>query len=168
MNNSFYLAKYAKRLAAKVQAHNELDAMVNEWFPKIRSALEPWVGQKVSLITGGKPYKLQKLIDSLNLPNDFQKQILVSFDRYSAKVTFKNCVSIPDDSYQSAETVVYLGDMQMQNGLVLGDLRYTFTPYKTDYTVEKVILARQQVEDAKKALSDALSALHPFGEHDNN
>lgn len=167
-----YEAKMANRLAAKVQAHNQLGAMINEWHPKIKAVLEKWVGQKVSLVTGGKPVKLKQEIEALGWTNYYSgngnigtKQIIVSFDLYSAKAHYSVSINCFNDGSQRAEQAVYLGDML--NGLILKDLHYDFTPFKTDYLVEDVIAARKVVKDAEMALSDAKHNLYPFPEHDN-
>lgn len=169
MQNKFpYEQKMANRLAAKVAARNQTNALVNEWFPKILAVVTPWVGQKVSLVTGGIPHKLKTQIEALGLPSHWEKQIRISFDTYSAKVWAKVCVNYNAGEYsgnEHAEETAYLGDME--NGLILKNLKYTFEPRKTDYTVEGVKEKRKAYEAAKKASDDARSALYPFGEHDN-
>jgi hypothetical protein len=161
MNHS---AIYAARLENKVKAHNLLGQLVNEWQPKIKQALLPWVGQKVSLVTGGKPVKLKLDLSALEMPDAFDSFIRVSFDQYSAKVHYRTCVTHPVGGTNYAETCVYLGDMEGAN---LKDLHYEFTPYPTDYTVDKIITARLAFKAAEEKLSAARSALHPFGEHEN-
>lgn len=163
-DNQFYINRNAKRLETKVAGRNQLNAAINLWFPKIREMLLPWVGQKVSLVTGGKPHKLVKAIQDLQLPNDHNFQIQIRFERYSAQVWFRNCICIKDDTAIYSEQTVYLGDM---DGANLKDLHYTFEPWRTNYTVESINAARKALKDAEKAVSDAKSALYPFSEHDN-
>jgi hypothetical protein len=142
--------------------------MVNEWLPKIKTVLEKWVGQEVSLITGGKPVKLKAELEALGMPNERANQIIVSFDTYSAKVQFRTCVLIGSESRPTEQTC-YLGDME--NGLILKDLHYQHETFKTDYNKEYVIKARKALKDAEeavnKALSKARSALYPFSVNDN-
>ena len=159
-----YEAKQANRLAAKVAAHNQVNQLANEWWPKIAAVLKPWVGKKVSLVTGGKPHKLKAELDALNMPSDWAKQIIVSFDTYNAKIHFKSSVSIADDGNQNAEQTVYFGDMDGEN---LKHLRDNLEPFKTDYSVDAVKSARDAFKVAEKAFSDARSALYPFGEREN-
>jgi hypothetical protein len=167
-----YEAKMANRLAAKIQAQNQLGTMINEWHPKIKAILEKWVGQKVSLVTGGQPVKLKQEIEALGLPNYHAgngnigtKQITVSFDLYSAIAHYSVSINCFHDGSQRAEQTVCLGDLL--NGLILKDLHYDFKPFKTDYWIEGVLAARKAVKDAEDALSNAKSSLYPFPEHDN-
>jgi hypothetical protein len=166
VKNQSYEIKMLNRLTARVAARNQVNALLNLWHPKIQEVLKKWIGQKVSLVTGGKPAKLKAELDALGLPSDWRCQIIISFDRYSAKVHYKVSVSIMGEGDQNAEAMVYLGNMT--NGLILTDLSYEFVPYRVDYTVTAVQDALAKVKDAEKALDQAKGALYPFGEHDNN
>ena len=167
-NRTNYANKMELRLTCQVNARNQVNQMANEWLPKIKTVLEKWLGQKVSLITGGKPVKLKAELEALGMPNELAKQIIVSFDTYSAKVQFRICVSIGRES-RSTEQTCYLGDME--NGFVLKDLHYQHETFKTDYNKEDVIKARnalnKALKDADEAVSKARYALYPFSEHDN-
>jgi phosphotransferase system IIB component len=163
-----YANKMELRLTCQVNARNQVNQMANEWLPKIKTVLEKWLGQKVSLITGGKPVKLKAELEALGMPNELAKQIIVSFDTYSAKVQFRICVSIGSES-KSTEQTCYLGDMA--NGLILNDLHYQHKTFETNYNKEDVIKARnalnKALKDADEAVSKARYALYPFSEHDN-
>lgn len=165
MSNISHTQKMANRLEAKVMAQNQLGLLVNEWTPKIRAVLANWVGKKVSLATGGKPIKLKAELDALGMPSEWRKQIIISFGSFTAKAEFRVSVGVLDDGNRSAEMAVYLGNM---DGLILKDLSHEFTPTRTDYNVAEVKAARQKFQEAEKAFSNARSALHPFGEHDNH
>ena len=167
MNQISHEQKMLNRLTAKVEAQNQLGLLINEWQPKIRAVIEKWVGQKVSLITGGKPVKLKVELDALNMPSDWRKQIIVSFGQHSAKVDFRisHFIEGKEGANASVEGACYLGDM---SGLILKDLHYEFVPWKTDYTVAAIQAARVTYKDAQKLADTAKSALYPFGEHDNN
>ena len=163
-----FLNKMERRLTCQVNARNQVNQMINEWLPKIKAVLQPWIGQKVSLVTGGKTAKVREQLNQLGLPSERQKQITVSFDNYTAKAFFRVGVSIGDQS-KSAEETCYLGDLI--NGFVLKDLHYEHSTYKTNYDKEDVIKARKALKDAEEAfssvISSARSALYPFSEHDN-
>jgi hypothetical protein len=156
--------KMERRLTCQVNARNQVNQMANEWLPKIKTVLEKWVGQKVSLITSGEPVKLKAELEALGMPNEWAKQISVLFNSYTARVWFKVCVSIGDES-NTAEETCYLGDVT--NGLILKDLNYQHKTFKTDYNKEDVIKARKVLKDAEEVVSKARSALYPFSEHNN-
>ena len=80
-----FLNKMERRLTCQVNARNQVNQMINEWLPKIKAVLQPWIGQKVSLVTGDKTAKVREQLNQLGLPSERQKQITVSFDNYTAK-----------------------------------------------------------------------------------
>ncbi len=163
MNNISYDTKWANRLAAKIVAQNAANALANFWQPKVRAMLEKWVGQKVQLVTGGKPVKLKAELDALNLPHDFKNQVIVSFGTYSVKIDCKVFASVNGEN-ATMEAVAYLGDM---DGLYLKDLRYAHEALRVDFSVDEVKQNRANYEAARKAFEAARSKLAPFGEHDN-
>lgn len=158
-----YKIQSANKTAAKVAAQNLLGKAINEYHNTIRAFLFKWIGQKVSLATGGRPHKLKAELETLNLPHYPRLRICLDFGNYNIHSTVM-VDAVVNGEYQTAEGCDYFANVM--DG-VLKDMNYNFNPWRTDYTVEEIQCKRNEFKIAQKAFEDARSALYPFGEHDN-
>lgn len=148
-------------LAAKVRAVNTANAYANMLFVKLKKFFTPYVGKEILLNDGGLRASIKK--DFEPLPNTDGISVYRHTSDYSLAYTVKTCESIEGGCLcVYHETTVYVGKV---DGKVLESLEASFEA-KCDYTAADVEAKRQALRAAQKALSDAQSALYPFGEYD--
>lgn len=155
------------RLENKITARNKVNALARLLTPSIRTALAPFVGQKIILASGGFASKFAKAVGALALPSSTSAHCYISSGHgYSVTANFR--VSVSNEAGTSyGEVTVYLFDLS--NGvLVQNDAYLTHTDHlHTDFTAASILRAREEVKAARSALQAAESALCHFGEHDN-
>jgi len=159
---------YDTALAAKIAARNEVNRIANESFADAAKALEPFVGQKVCKVNGTLLEKVKKALPPTISANGSGPHSWYSTGHgYSIVLNIKTCTSAKTKGdYQNAhyaEAGLYLADIS--DGF-LAKIRSEVPSWKTDYTEEYVIEARQEAEKADKAKRDAESKIHYFGMYD--
>jgi hypothetical protein len=147
-------------LETRVKGVNKANAFANELWPRLVAVFAPFVGQKIEKVDGPLLAKIQKLVDALNLPNG-DIHVYRHVSNYSLAYTVKTCECTNGIAHYFEQTL-YIG--KMNNG-VLVELK-ELEPFKTDYTAENVLKAREAYKVAKEAADKAQSALYPFGEYD--
>lgn len=151
-------------LDAKVAAVNNANRYVIEIYPKLREIFKPFVGQRVVKADGYLFAKIDKLLPKF--PSGNGLHVYLRHSGYSiawAVKTYENYTKNGGDYAIYHEATVYVGDMR--DGVLL-DL-YGEPDLFTSYSAAVVEARREAYRKAKAAASDALSALHPFGEYDN-
>ena len=150
-----------EHLAARVRGVNNANRYAVEVvYPQLVAVFTPLVGQKIEKVDGSLLAKYESLLPKFEDGNVLH--VYRHRSNYSLAWVVKTCESVPPHGCTYHETVVYIGEMS--NGV----LTKICDPLKAkcNYTVEEVVEARKVHEAAKKKASDALSALHPFGEYD--
>lgn len=147
------------KLAARVKAYNRAAEVAADLFPKMRAALEPWVGRQVIKADGEL---LKKFGESLpELPSG------VGIRAYRTSSNFSLAWTI--DTWETGEEfTVYEGMTIYVGNLRDGILESLYDKWDRPpvQTVEDVLTKRAAFKEVEKAYSAAKSALHPFGEHD--
>ena len=147
-------------LEAKVAAVNRANAAANELYPQMVAIFSPLVGRRLDKASGGFYDKIKKLLPVL--PNTQQLQIFRSSSNYALGFTVKTCELNPPHGCFYHEVGVNIGSMT--HG-VLTDMQ-TYSPRRSDYTVEEVLDLRAQYIVKKNAAQQAYSAINEFGEYD--
>lgn len=150
-------------LEAKVSAVNKSRALGNKLFPILSAMFSPFVGQKVFKADGTLLKKHQDAVESLNLPYDSEINVYRHASDYNLAWTIQARVQDDKGSSRYDSITVYIGGIS--NG-VLKEM-CTEPNYKTNYTAEEVLEARENLKKAKAAVSQAEGKLYPFGEYDN-
>lgn len=152
-------------LVAKVKARNLVNKELIERVPAMIEALKPFIGLPVLKVDGTL---LKKVNDALpELPNTVAISGWYSARCYSIYVCFKSCVW---------EGLAH-GCVYQEESYCIGELATTILKaeqrpidlsfYRTDWTVEEVEKARENVRKAEDALSEAKRPLYHFGMHDS-
>lgn len=155
-------------LVAYVKAVNAAHAYAMKLFPMLTDIFRPWVGKQIETKGGPLLAKVDKLLPTF--PSTHALQVFRHVTRYSLAWTVKACevAEDPDEprygTAQYYEVTVYIGDMS--NG-VLTKLceSYQQPPnWRSDFTVEGVLAAREAAKKAKALYDEAESKCYPFGE----
>lgn len=160
-------------LEAKVAAVNLANQVAVELFPKLKAALEPFVGSQVYKADGDLMKKVESALPELprrdlvlNGSNAANVHVFRGRSDYSLYWTVKTSCNYPSGNSGARATYhevsVYVGNVR---GQILESLYESFTP-EPKYTVEGVQAARVAYAEAKKKADAAKSALGPFGEYD--
>ena len=156
-------------LVAKVAARNLLSQLINTWDGKLKAVFQPFLNQKVSLVTGGKPVKVKEALEKLQLPNTPEIQIFVTCDEYAPHARFRVCKCFTYGNHESGccymEQTISLGAIRNN---ILTEIYGPYTTEREDFTVEFVLATRKALREAQEAVSKAQSALDMFGIHDNH
>ena len=149
-------------LDAHVRAVNRAHAAANEWRPKLIEAFEPYLGCKIEKADGSLLAKVKKVVDDLKLPYGNSLSIHRSLRSNYILFFTVRAGEVADGRSYNREVSLYIGEM------ICGVLTKMceMTEFRTDFTPEKVLAAREAYKQAKKLADDAESALHPFGEYD--
>ena len=143
--------------AAKVKAVNRANKEAIKLYEQLAPIFAPLVGQQV-MMKGGLLAKFQKLLPEL--PNTSSLSIHRHLSDYYLGWTVKTSEMVDDTSCLYHEVTVQIGTL---NHGVLESITSPFTG-RTDWTLEEIEKKRETFRAADKALSDARSALYPFGE----
>jgi len=149
-------------LEAKVEAKNRLYVAYNNLVSACIAAFTPFVGQKV-MKADGLMKKFADLVPKAPSP-DFH--VYLNRSNYTLgwiiniDVTyfFRN----GDQRSHRDEICLYIGDLK--NGVLTKTL--DFKPLEYGFSVEKILVARERFNKAKKEFDAAKSALGSFGEYD--
>ncbi len=160
--------KYNTPLEAKVGERNAVNQAVIDMWPVAINALRPFVGEKIlnqGFIKSGK------LIKALpQFPNTPALSVYISASQYGLRLDVKTCGVYKDRHGEHhcacyAESSWHLADVDGYNLGKINELPPT--GLRTDYKVEEIQKAREELKTAEKAASAARSQLSHFGEHDN-
>lgn len=148
-----------EKLAAKIKAVNLANATANRIKPHLTEIFKEFVGRRItkkdhSLLANVKEH----LPASINDPNIW---IDMPTAEHFLCWAVRASVGYSDIYVSYHELNVYIGSIENHVLVSLSDQ----TPFRTDYTLEEIIAKRQALADAKKALSQAQSALYPFDEY---
>ena len=148
-------------LEARVKGVNAANAFANELYPRLVSVFGSFIGEKITKVDGDLMQKVVKGIESLAFPNTVKISVYRYRSDYSIVYVVKTCEQVDGIAYYH-ESSVYVGEMS--NGVLT---KLCNPPaLKTDYNADVVAGLRVKHEAAKKAASEAESALFPFGEYD--
>lgn len=147
-----------QKLASKVNARNQVNALSNEKQLAIRTALLPFIGQKVRLKAGGTTAKLDAALAPF-VSNDRCARIWFCVRCYAIEARFEVVV---DGTRQE-----YGCDLGRVENNVLTQLRDQ-QALRTDWTAEEVEKAREDALAAREAMHTAEFAFRHFGTHDHN
>jgi hypothetical protein len=121
----------ALRLAAKVEATNNVYRTANEFYVKLAAVFAPLVGQKVLTADGNVLAKYAKLMPVL--PHGTRLRMWKQTSNYNLSWGISGNAQAGEISMY-AEVSLYIGDL---NGGVLTKL-YPAPEFRTDYTVTEV------------------------------
>lgn len=159
------MKKHTSPLAAKVAAVNSANAYANALFPLLSAALAPFMGQQVEKVAGGLLEKVKRALPVFTAPADSPSlQVYRYPSGYSLTWVVKTRELYGPHSCVYHETSVFIANLR--NGVAEKWDGAPFEPLRTDYTEAEVCALREANTAAKKAASDAASALFPFGEFD--
>lgn len=158
-------------LEARVRGVNECHRAANALEKVLAAIVADWDGQKIVTATNSLLAKcanqLQPIIDKSY--DEFQlHRVYAQKPEYSLRVNVGTCVHFQ----QGDKTSVYYYDVSIYLGQLDNFHGWTFKPHNCSgddlpvYSATKITKARFKVESLSKQLSDAKSALGPFGEHD--
>lgn len=150
-------------LQAKCEARNLVALEHNRLLPILAAAFAPLVGKKLLKVDGDI---LEKYANLAPKSPASTRELMVYRHRsnYSLAFTVKACVVYGEfgTGCTYAEATVYVGNL---NGQVLESL-IAPQPLPANYTPEKVLAARAEVNAAREALRRAESKLGDFGDFD--
>jgi hypothetical protein len=134
----------------------------------LREALRPFVGKPVTKVDGSLTAKCRAAL--VAAAGALEPQIyFCSNNTYSLYVRARVCQNYGGGAVY-AESSLYLGDVD-QSGTTLTavapDQSLANSSARTNWTVEEVQDLRAQLDAAKKAANNIVSALGDFGEYDN-
>ena len=160
---------HSNPLDAKIAARNAVHAAALEYWPKLRVALCPFVGKKITTVSGRLTAKVLAALPESGAGRAQPTPVHLWYQAssYTLRVTFEVCecsAGRHDCSIaQYAETCIPLGDIK--DG-VLTDL---IAPYdlRTDYNADNIRELREQVQTVRNELQTLENCLVHFGEHDN-
>lgn len=148
-----------RNLNAKVKAVNKVNALYNEYGPKLIAFFTPYIGMAVFKKEGDL---LQKIRNTLpNMPSEMNRQVWFSKSNYT--LNFGVRATAPDDDGHgctSHEATIYVGEIR--DGIL--NKMMEFEPRRADYTFEEIVALREDCETKKAAYEKAKDKLYPFGE----
>lgn len=149
-------------LAAKVAAVNNANRYANALHPLLTEALAPFIGCKVIKVDGSLLKTIQAALPTF--PNTVPLSVYRGSSGYSLYWVVKTCEGIAPHGCVYHEVSVYVGKL---NGQTLESWDgCKWEPHRTDWTPDEVAELREKAEKAKRAASDAESAVHEFGMYD--
>lgn len=151
-----------EKLAARVTAKNRANKLAMDIHDKLAPIFAQYVGKKVETSTGSLVAKLNKEVDAAIA--EIKKEnckIFRSQSRYSICYVVQTWENVGSCYY--AETYIYLGETS--NGILSKILAKN--ELKTDYSVDQILKAREEIRKARTILQNAESNLCGFGEYDN-
>jgi len=161
------MKKHTSPLAAKVAAVNSANAYANALFPLLSAALSPFMGQQVEKVAGGLLEKVKRALPILPpfpVGAPLGWQVYRDPSGYALRWTVKACELYGEHSCVYHEVSVFVANLR--NGVAEKWNGAPFQPLRTDYTEAEIFALRAANAAAKKAASEAASALFPFGEFD--
>jgi len=149
-------------LKAKIEAKNKTVLFILEHAPKLLEYGRAFVGKQIIRATDNsflKKFEIKSLLSETSTQLHWYFQI----SNYSVSLVVR-CYEMDDKQCsQSMETTVYLFELSGGNLEKL----YDFNPesFRT-FNVQEILDARKKLEQAEKAVSEALSAVGDFGKYD--
>ena len=131
-----------------------------EVLPQVLAALQPLVGQKIINVGGALSERAKSKLPTFD--NGNYPQVFVRGSMYSLRLEIKSCVGYGEFSCTYQEASAHLGTI---DGLKLADLT-SGHEFRTNYTVQEVLEARERLKKADAAKRQAESDLMFFGEYD--
>lgn len=151
------------KIETKVAARNEVNTLARALTAKCRLALNPLVGQKILLSSGGNSAKFSKAAHSIALPSSCY---ISTGHGYAVTANFRVAKTSEAGTFY-AEATLYLFDINQAGVMVQNDAYLNhIDSYRTDYTPNAIMDARAAVAVARKALQNAENDLCYFGEND--
>lgn len=158
------------KLQMRVDGRNTVNRIGNEIFPALVEAFRPYLGENIRKQSGGLFAKIEKQIKEVEAQfptHPSLHMICMNGLEYSLSYMVKCCETFCKDGKDYGEaiysdTTVYIANLS--NGVITS--LYDPPEFKTDYDADTIIEARKTFKAAEEALSEARSALHPFGEND--
>lgn len=151
-----------QKLASKVNARNQVNALSNEKQLAIRTALLPFVGHKVRLAAGGMTTKVAAALAPF--ASDARcARIWFSVREYGLEARFVVTVG----SEHGSTCQEYGCDLGRVSNGILTNL-HDQQALRTDWTVEEVEKARTDAQAAREAMHAAEWQFRHFGTHDHN
>lgn len=159
---------YNTALEAKVGERNTTHLALITIYPQIIAALKPQIGNKILNQGHVKSDKFRKTLPEF--PHTTDLDVWIESNKYGLTLRVKTSGVYKDRHGEHhcacyAEATWHVADII--DGYSLGRLNEDTPKLRTDYTVDGVTSAREEVRQAKDALSTAESKLYCFGEHDN-
>ena len=149
------------RTQAKVAAVNRANAYAVELYDTLAPVFLPYLGQQVTKKDGSLLAKVQKGLPEL--PSTPSLHVYRGSSDYSIYYVVKTCEHDSNTSCLYHETSVYVGNIRKG---VLESIHKRPEGLRTDWTADEIRAGRERVKEARQALSDAESAIYPFGEYD--
>ena len=144
-------------LSARVIARNRANANAMALYDLFSKALAPFVGQKIEKVDRAFLAKVRAVLPKMTF--FFYRYPSI----YSVSFVAKESEMLSDGySCVYEEALVYVGDVS--NGVLVK--LYDRPAFRTDYTVAEVQELRNQLSEARKAVSTIKSKLNGFGEYD--
>lgn len=148
------------KLQARVEGINKCHAYANGLYERLIEIFRPLVGCKIEKADGTL---LKKIADQLPQLGNKTFHVYKIASNYSLVWNVKICIQYPGEGHCTYHDVsVYIANVR--DGVItelLGPPKF-----RTDFTVEGVVEARETYEAAETAYRAAQSALFPFGEYD--
>lgn len=157
---------YPNALAAKIAAQNEANKAAIELYSKAVEPLKAFVGQKILKVDGTLLEKVKKVLPELVNTNEFRAYYTTG-GGYSLRIAITVNKSSPSrrsdcQLAQYQESSAYLAGLR--DGVLVK--LYDAPQLRADFTEEEILMARKDLEYAKKAMSVAQSKLCGFGEYE--
>lgn len=146
------------RLSAKVRAQNKVNQIAAQHAPAFLAALAPFVGQKIYKADGEFTAKVKAA-----LPKGTDGYFNSS--NYSLSRVFRLSEPVIGQSgSEYMQATVYFG--KVDNGILVELWPFKAEDFRTDYNVEEIVQAREELRAAQAAVSRAQGKLQVFGEFD--
>lgn len=167
------MKSHASLLAAKVAAVNRANTEAKRLYPLLVAAFAPFYGEKVVKADGSLTQKAREALPVLPTYSTTGNRVnawVRNSHGYSLICEVRVSENCEDRlgywTSQSHEVLIYFCDLDGQNAKAPSGGGDWVLTARTDYAEADVIALREAHNKAKKAASDAASALHPFGEYD--
>ena len=148
------------KINAKVQAVNLANKTANQLHATLVQILTPFIGQQIIKADGKLRANITKLLPKF--PNDTKILVYQGNSEYNLYWIAKACQGIGDTSGNHTclyhETSVYVANITTGVLVSLHDA----PNFREDYTVDEVIAAKLNVDEAQRSLDKAKAVLNQF------
>ncbi len=158
-------------LEARVRGVNECHRAANALEKVLTAIVADWDGQKITTATNSLLAKYANQLEPIIAKSYDEFQVFRVFAQkpeYSLRVNVGTCVDFKQGDHTHVyyyDVSIYLGSLDNFKGWVFKQHDQSGTDLPM-YSATKITKARFKVESLSKQLSEAKSALGPFGEHD--
>ena len=150
------------KLETRVALINETGECANKLWPQLKALFEPFLGQQIFKADGTFMKKVSDKLEDFRRKTQTRNSFVYHWKSdHNLVFMVKNDKAFDGIAYYH-EKSMYIGKIEL--GFLTSFMNQEL--YKTDYKAEDILKARKIYEELSKQLSEAESALYPFGTKD--